>query len=337
MGDISCRIENTSGIITLQRPQSLNALTYDMCSQIETSLIEWKSNKDVSVVIIEAEGDKAFCAGGDVAQLYHRGRANDLKYINNFWKDEYRLNAMIANYPKPYIAFMNGYNMGGGVGISCHGSHRIVGESSKIAMPECAIGLIPDVGGTLLLAKSPGKLGELLGTTGIRMESLEAIKTGFADYFVPEKHWEELKKKIISSGTIDNIKNYCEKPPIIESNLFNNLNEINEYFKSETVYDIEKNLKTSNNDFTKKILKMWKKNSPLSIFCTIEIIKKVRKNPKIEFALEQEFIFTSNSIKHGDFLEGVRAALIDKDHNPKWKHENIYEIDAEDKKLLLGK
>ncbi len=335
MNEINCRIENTTGIITLQRTKALNALTYEMCQEMENSLNQWEENSKITQVMIEAEGEKAFCAGGDVAKLYHKGIEKKLEYIQNFWKDEYRLNALIANYSKPYIAFMHGYTMGGGVGVSCHGSHRIVGESTKIAMPECAIGLIPDVGGTLLLSKAPGNIGEFLGTTGIRIEAEDTIKTGFSDYFVHEKRWPELKKQLIESGNTNSIKDFHSPPPKLENSIFNKLDLINKFFSIETADEIKLSLTNENSEWSNNILDAWKKNSPLSILCTIALIRNVRKMPSIEFALEKEYLFTSQSIEHGDFLEGVRAALIDKDHKPKWKHKDFKEIkETEIKKML---
>jgi len=153
--DIHIRTEGRAGRITLTRPKSLNALSYEMCLAIERALDAWRDDDAVALVLIDAEGDKAFCAGGDVQQLYEKGRAGDYTFGRRFWADEYRLNAKIAEYPKPYVALMQGFVMGGGVGISCHGSHRIVCDTTRIAMPECSIGLVPDVGGSLLLARAP--------------------------------------------------------------------------------------------------------------------------------------------------------------------------------------
>ena len=146
--DISIRIVNHVGRITLNRPKALNALTYAMCAAIEKALDEWVAGDDVETGVIDAEGDRAFCAGGDIADLYASGKAGDYDYGRKFWADEYRLNAKIANLAIPYVAIMDGITMGGGVGISVHGSDRIVTERSMIAMPECGIGLVPDVGGS---------------------------------------------------------------------------------------------------------------------------------------------------------------------------------------------
>ena len=165
--DLYLRIEGPAGRITLNRPKALNALTYDQANRIEEQLLAWRDDPAVELVMIDAVGERAFCAGGDIQQLYDTGRAGDFAYGRRFWADEYRLNALIWNYPKPYVAFMSGFVMGGGVGISALGSHRIVTDSTQVAMPECGIGLIPDVGGSLLLGCAPGRLGEYLMIPGL--------------------------------------------------------------------------------------------------------------------------------------------------------------------------
>ena len=157
MSDIDIRTTGQAGRITLTRSKALNAMTYQMCLAIEEALEEWRNNDDVSVIVIDAEGDRAFCSGGDIAELYATGTQGDFSYGQKFWADEYRLNHKIFSYPKPVISFLQGFTMGGGVGFGCHGSHRIVGESSQIAMPEVGIGLVPDVGGSLMLALAPGR------------------------------------------------------------------------------------------------------------------------------------------------------------------------------------
>jgi enoyl-CoA hydratase len=158
MSDIDIRIEGRAGRITLNRPKALNALTYEMCLAVDAALRAWADDPAVDLVLIDAEG-RAFCAGGDIAEMYATGTAGDFDYGRRFWRDEYRMNARIAEYPKPVVALMQGYTMGGGVGLGCHASHRVVGETSRIAMPECSIGLVPDVGGSLLLRRAPGAFG----------------------------------------------------------------------------------------------------------------------------------------------------------------------------------
>ena len=198
------------GVITLDRPKALNALTYDMAMAIEKAMREWADDDAVALVVIDAEGDKAFCAGGDIQDLYEHGKAGDYDFGRKFWSDEYRLNALIAEYEKPYVALMQGFVMGGGVGISCHGSHRIVCETTQIAMPECGIGLVPDVGGSFLLARAPWKFGEYLGLTGARMNTADAIHAGFADLFVPREDWPALIASLCEHGRTKAIGDFAK-------------------------------------------------------------------------------------------------------------------------------
>ena len=200
MTDIQIRKTGRAGRITLNRPQALNALTWDMCLAIEAALDAWRDDDTVDLVVIDAAGERAFCSGGDIAEMYRRGRAGDYDFGRRFWTDEYRMNAKVAEFPKPYIAFMQGYTMGGGVGVSCHGSHRIVGGTTRVAMPECGIGIIPDVGGTLILSRAAGCLGHFIGTTGHRMDAGDAILAGFADTFIPETEWPALIERLEASG-----------------------------------------------------------------------------------------------------------------------------------------
>ena len=195
MTETILRKTGRAGHITLNRPKALNALTWDMCSAIEAALDDWHDDPDVALIIIDGAGDRAFCAGGDIAEMYAAGQRGDLDYGRRFWRDEYRLNAMIYDYPKPIVTFLHGFTMGGGVGVGCHARHRIVCENSQIAMPECSIGLVPDVGGSLILAKAPGHVGEFLGLSGDRMDASDAIYVGFANHFVPQDAWDALKQQ----------------------------------------------------------------------------------------------------------------------------------------------
>ncbi|MEC8042812.1 MAG: enoyl-CoA hydratase/isomerase family protein, partial [Pseudomonadota bacterium] len=179
MADIHTRIDGQIGRITLTRPKALNALSYEMCLEIEKALDAWATDDAVKMVLLDAEGERAFCAGGDIAAMYEAGTKGEYEIARTFWRDEYRMNAKLFNFPKPVASLMQGFTMGGGVGIGCHGSHRVVGESSQIAMPETGIGLIPDVGGTLILARAPGRIGEYLGATGGRIGPADAIHAGF--------------------------------------------------------------------------------------------------------------------------------------------------------------
>jgi enoyl-CoA hydratase len=317
--DISIRKEGRAGRITLTRPKALNALSYDMATAIETALDDWRTDDEVALILIDATGDKAFCAGGDIQQLYDTGRTGDFAFGRRFWADEYRLNAKIAGYPKPYIALMQGFVMGGGVGISCHGSHRVTCESTQIAMPECGIGLVPDVGGSLLLARAPGRLGEYLGTTGTRMGPDDAIHAGFADTYVPQLIWPTLTAALIETGDPAVIAAHAETPP---PGLLPALTpQIDRHFSGETLRDVANALRAEDSDFARDTLKTLSRNSPLSMACAVEMIHRLRApTADIGRALGLEYRFTYRAMEQGDFLEGIRAAIIDKDRKPIWKH-----------------
>jgi enoyl-CoA hydratase/carnithine racemase len=318
-GDIHIRKEGRAGRITLTRPKALNALSYEMCTAIEAALDGWRDDEDVALVLINAEGERAFCAGGDIQQLYDTGRAGDFAYGRRFWADEYRLNAKIARYPKPYVALMQGFVMGGGVGVSCHGSHRVVCESTQIAMPECGIGLVPDVGGSLLLARAPGRLGEYLGTTGTRMGPADSMFAGFADIYVPKLKWPDLTARLIETGTTEALSDLSEAAP--QGGLSALRPRIDAHFGGETLHDIANSLRAEDSDFARDTLKTLARNSPLSMACAVEMIHRLR-GPAADIlrALGLEYRFTYRAMEMGDFLEGIRAAIIDKDRNPEWKH-----------------
>ncbi len=318
MSDISIRISGLAGRITLTRPQALNAMTYDMCLAIEDALLTWRDDPAVKLVIIDAQGDKAFCAGGDIADLYAKGRAGDYAYGQKFWRDEYRLNALISEYPKPYIAFMQGFTMGGGVGISCHGSHRILCDSSRIAMPECGIGLVPDVGGSLILANAPGHWGEYLGTTAARMGPQDAILAGFADTYIDISKWPELIQSLEKSGDTSQIARQSEAPP--QGVMSGLTDQINAIFSGHSLSDIHTTLCNTDSGFARETFKALSRCSPLSAACTIEMIRTLRGTTDIRAALKLEYRFTSRASEHADFIEGIRAAIIDKDRAPNWRY-----------------
>lgn len=319
------------GQITLQRPEALNAVTYDMVLAIEAALDDWRHDEDVACVLIDAEGTRAFSAGGDLQFMYDTASKGNFDAGRTFWRDEYRLNAKIAAFPKPYVALCQGFIMGGGVGISLHGSHRVVGESSRIAMPECAVGLVPDVGGTLLLANAPGHLGEYLGVTGYRMNASDALLAGFADFFVPEALWSGLVEALIESGDASVVQSMAQDPQ--DGPLMALCAHVDQHFGKKGLAEVVAGL--PDDEWGLATVKAIRSASPLSANCTFELVRRARRDSNIEAALRQEYRFTSRSASEGDFVEGIRAAIIDKDRNPSWRHGSLEEVSGAEVEAML--
>ena len=308
MDDLHIRRDRKAGRITFTRPQALNALSHDMALAIHKALDDWRDDPDVALVIIDAEGDKAFCAGGDIAAIYHGGKAGDHAIGRRFFADEYRMNAAIRDYPKPVVAFMQGFVMGGGVGVGGHASRRVVGDTTQVAMPESGIGMIPDVGGTWLLARAPGRIGEYLGLTGARMGAGDAIHAGFADLYLPEAEWDAAKDRLAETGDIGTLKGQAPPPaPLAEADL--------SAFGGRNVDEIIAALEKSGNEAA---LKPIRRNSALSMAATLAMVRASRGDRRMQDSLSREYRFTHRATEHGEFVEGVRAQIIDKDRNPKW-------------------
>lgn len=337
MSDLLIRTEGCAGRITLNRPEALNAITYDMVRGIEAALQGWRGDAGVAIVVIDAAGARAFSSGGDIAEMYASGRRGDLEYGRRFWRDEYRMNAKLHEYPKPIVSFLQGFTMGGGVGVGCHAQHRIVGESAQVAMPECGIGLVPDVGGSLILANAPGHAGEYLALTAARMGPADAIHAGFADRFVPEARWSALKAELCRTGNWKRIADAAETPP--EGTLAAARAEIDRLFAGASLGEIAETLRVDGGGFAADALKRLSRNAPLSMACALAMIRRLRGTASIRRALALEYRFTHRAMQEGDFLEGIRAAIIERDRNPKWRHtgpEAVPDADVESMLAPLG-
>jgi enoyl-CoA hydratase len=319
--DIIIRREGRAGRITLNRPQALNALNYPMVKAIGAALNAWEHDPDIALILIDGTGEKAFCAGGDVQDLYWEAKNGNFEAGRDFWRDEYPLNARIARFPKPYVALMDGIDMGGGVGVSVHGSHRIVTQRTMVALPECAIGLIPDVGSTYVLSRAPGHLGEFLGLTGYRMNASDAIFCGVADSFVSVDQIDALIAELAESGDLSVIGELASDPdpaPLVALQP-----EIDTIFGLASLHEIASALAASDAEWASKAMTALRKGSPLSLGAALHTIRAARHVETLEEALALEFRFTFRSHSDADFIEGTRALIIDKDRAPNWSVPTI--------------
>ncbi|MEI4470393.1 3-hydroxyisobutyryl-CoA hydrolase [Frigidibacter sp. MR17.24] len=339
---IEARVIGRAGRIHLNRPKALNALDHAMALALEAALDAFAADPAVGLVVITAEGERAFCAGGDVAALWHAGRAGDVATSQAFWRDEYRMNAKIAEFPKPIVAFMQGFVMGGGVGIGGHAGLRIVGTTTQVAMPETGIGLVPDVGGSWLLSRAPGRLGEYYGLTGARMSGAEAILAGFADRLIPEADWPALIARLEATGEIAGLPDPEAGPapdagpePVDAPAIAAHRAVIDRIFALPDLPAILAALAAEPGDFAAATLATLSRQSPLSMATTLALVRQVR-GTDIRTALDAEFRVTSRAVADSDFLEGVRAQLIDKDRKPRWRHPGASAVGTAEVAALLA-
>ncbi|MCB1386748.1 MAG: enoyl-CoA hydratase/isomerase family protein [Nitratireductor sp.] len=333
-GDIHIRTLGRVGRITLTRPRALNALTYDMAMAIDAALDGWSDGDDVDLVVIDAEGDRAFCAGGDIADLYATGKAGDYAFGRRFWADEYRLNAKIAGLAIPYVALMDGITMGGGVGISAHGSDRLVTERSMIAMPECGIGLVPDVGGSFILSRAPGHLGEYLAMTGHRMAPGDAVFAGFADGQIESGDRAALVAALEETGDLSVLGEFAR--PADAPALSGHLNAIDRHFGKATAMQCLASLEAEQSEWAAETAKLIRRACPLSVACAFELVRQVRDVDTVADALRLEYRFSYRSMSDGEFIEGIRAQIIDKDRRPNWKTARLEDVTEDQMRHMLA-
>jgi enoyl-CoA hydratase len=329
--DCLIRREGRAGRITLNRPEALNALTHGMVRQIAAALENWRDDPAIAVVVLDGAGDRALCAGGDVISLYNaaaRGAAPDPTLAAGFWSDEYCLNAAIKRYAKPYVAIMDGIVMGGGVGLSAHAAHRIVTEKTMVAMPETAIGLIPDVGGTWLLGHAQGRYGEYLGLTGARMDGADAIQAGFADIFMPRAGVAAFVAQLADAtgAPVDEIIDAAAEAPVPDSKLAANRVLIQKIFSADTVEQIQAAARSSTDALAQRVAADLVAKSPKALKLTLAAIRQARTLPSLEAALRVEYRLVTRLYEDGEFVEGVRALLVDKDKAPKWSPADLVDV-----------
>ena len=312
-----------AGIVTLNRPKALNALTLDMVRLIHPQLDEWAKDDSVQLVIVEGAGEKGFCAGGDIRALHDWGRAGDRTALD-FWKEEYLLNIAIKRFPKPYVALMDGVNMGGGVGLSVHGSMRIATERITFAMPETGIGLFPDVGGTYFLPRCPGELGLYLALTGARLKAADAVYAGIADAYVPSASLETLKDRLCGGATVrealQEVATDTEAAPLADLH-----GAIDRHFAAGSVTEIVASLRDAGDEWAAKTADTIETKSPIS---TLVAYRQIREGRELDFeaAMALEYRLGQSFFAGHDFYEGVRATILDKDGKPAWKPARIADV-----------
>ncbi len=313
----------------MNRPAALNALTLGMVRQIWQALNVWADDPAVHLVLLDGAGGKALCAGGDVRSLYD-SRTQGSGHPRAFWSEEYRLNALIGRYPKPYVALQDGIVMGGGIGLSGHARHRVVTERSRLAMPETGIGLIPDVGGTWLLARAPGEAGAYLGLTGAAMEAADAIHARFADVLVPSARLAQLTDRLIDvrGGSVEAaIAAVVEEPG--HAPLAAQGGDVNRAFAGATMEAMLEALSAIPGEWAQKTAGALAQKSPKSLKLTLAAIRNARRLDSLAAALNVEYRLCVRLFEDGEFIEGVRALIVDKDRQPKWSPPHLADVTAD--------
>ncbi|MEO1293007.1 MAG: enoyl-CoA hydratase/isomerase family protein [Pseudomonadota bacterium] len=333
-GEILFETRGLLGLITLNRPEALNALTHGMALALEAKLRDWIADDAVAAVAIQGAGDKAFCAGGDIRQLYDTGQADPARDgAGNFafYADEYRLNTLIKRYPKPYVSLIDGICMGGGVGVSIHGRYRIGGDRLVFAMPETGIGLIPDVGATFFLPRLPRHAGFFAGLTGARMKAADCVETHVVDYYVRSETFPALLEAMAAAPFDDDsdevlselIATHASPPP--PAPLKPHLDAVDEIFGAESVSEILARL-DAGNDWAQKQAAVIRQKSPTSTSITH---RQLRAGAGLTFedCMRLEYRLARHCMTHPDFYEGVRAVIIDKDGAPHWRPATLDTVD----------
>ena len=331
--DLIARREGAAGVIRLNRPKTINAVTLEMFRDIDKALDKFESDPAVSLILLECAGNRGLCAGGNIRALYESSKVKgDLGKI--LWREEYILNARIAKFPKPYVAFMDGIVMGGGVGLSAHGRHRVVTERTRLAMPEVGLGFFPDVGGTWLLSRSPGEIGTYFGLTGQTMNGPDAICARFADAVVPSSKLAALREALLNlragvnsaevKAAIDGFATGETSGPVAALQP-----RIDAWFAYDRMQDVVAALQQDGSELAQATLKTLNEKSPRGMIVALKLLRLARASSSLEECLAREYRAALEVFASDDFREGVRAAVIDKDRNPRWSPPRIEDVTPE--------
>lgn len=323
--DVIFEVEGALGLITLNRPKALNALTLDMIRALDAKLIAWATDPNIASVMIRGAGEKAFCAGGDVVALHQPG--ND-QLITEFFRDEYRLNRTIFRYPKPYLALIDGFTMGGGVGVAILGRYRVATERTVFAMPETGVGMFPDVGGTYFLPRLPGELGMYLALTGARLKGDGCIYAGLAEAVISSDRNDELLSGLAAGRLPDELLPGLKVEPG-EPAVAEHRKVIDRCFAGGSVEEIMTCLEAEGGEWAAKTLATMRRMSPTAMKIAH---RQLREGAKLDFedCMILEYRLSQRVARGHDFPEGVRAVLIDKDMSPKWEPPTLAEVTDKD-------
>jgi enoyl-CoA hydratase len=329
-GELVIEREGSAGIIRLNRPAALNAVTLGMVRGISRALDVFEDDSAIATVLLEGAGERGLCAGGDIRSLYDNARiGSDFGAV--FWREEYVLDARIASFAKPFIAYMDGLVMGGGIGLAGHAAHRIVTDRTRLAMPEVSLGFFPDVGGTWILSRAPGEVGTYYGLTGNMMNGAEAVYTGFADHLIRAGDWPALRAQLTQlpptadaadvNRVIGQVSVTGEAAPVAAQR-----DLIDRAFSRDGVEEIVAALLDDGSEFARKTLSVINEKSPRGLKLTLKMLRLGRSSASLKECLVREYRAALGVYASADFVEGIRAAIIDKDRDPKWSPPRIEDV-----------
>lgn len=326
--EVLCERRGEAGLITLNRPKALNALTLTMVREMRRALDAWAQDPAVTRIVVQGSGEKAFCAGGDIRQLTEDLKAGRREEALAFWREEYQLNIAIKRYPKLYVSLVDGIVMGGGVGVSLHGAYRVAGDRYLFAMPEVGIGFFPDVGATYALPRLLGQTGMYLALTGERVRRPDAMMLGLATHAVPSGNFEGLREALIAGDPVEAALSRVATDPD-PAPLEAEREIIDSCFSAGSVIEVLKRLDEAaagGSEFAAKTAAVMRTKSPTSMALAFE---QVRRGAAMDFeeAMRTEFRIVSRIGDGHDFYEGVRAVLVDKDNQPRWQPASLDKVD----------
>lgn len=326
-GAVLCERRGAAGLITLNRPKALNALNLEMVRALRRALDDWAADSAVTRVVVQGAGERAFCAGGDIRRIHEEGRAGLYAEAETFFREEYELNALIQRYPKPYIALIDGIVMGGGVGVSLHGSHRVAGERTTFAMPETGIGFFPDVGATYALPRLPGFVGTYLALTGERIGQGDVLAFGLATHAATAARFPAIRDALAEGSPVEAAIGEGEVPA--PGPLHAERAVVETCFSADSVAEVLARLDADGSDFAKKTAATIRTRSPTSLTLALA---QMRRGAALSFpeAMRLEYRILCRILRGHDFYEGVRSVLIDRDGKPDWQPATLEAVKASD-------